>query len=72
MTKSIVWMLGSGSDWLVQPRLDVVFADVRDDVTLAIGSLARLEHARHHLAVAGQAGEGGVDLTEGEGPSRPK
>ena len=60
-------MLGSGSDRLVQPRLDVLFAGFADDVTLAVRALACFGRARDHLAVAGETGEGGIDLAEGEG-----
>ena len=60
--------VGFGSDGLVQPRLDVPSADIGDDVTLAIGPLACFGRTRDHLAIAGKAGEGGIDLPEGEGP----
>src|SRR5690348_1166981 len=50
-------------DRLGQPRVDLGRAQVGDDVALAIRALAGLL-ADHHLAVAGQPAEGGVDLAE--------
>ena len=67
MTNSSRLQGGSGSDRLVQPRLDLPFADIGDGVALAVGTLACFGRTLDHLAVAGKAGEGGIDLTEGKG-----
>jgi len=61
-----------GLDRLGEPRLDVGDSPLGDGVALAVGSRARLCLSAGHLAVAGQAGEGGVDLPERERLAPPE
>jgi hypothetical protein len=60
-----------GRDRLGQPGVDVGRAGLGDDVALAVGSVARLD-ADDHLAVAGQPGQGRVDLAERQRPTPPE
>jgi pimeloyl-ACP methyl ester carboxylesterase len=59
---------GFGSHGLGQPRFDVPFTDIGDDVAFAIGPQAGFGRTGDHLAIAGKTGEGGIDLPEGKGP----
>src|SRR5512133_3472930 len=61
--------MGLGLDGRPQPFLHLAGPQFGDRVALAVRTRPRLDLTRADLAVAGEPGEGGVDLTEGEGPT---
>src|SRR6266498_1787706 len=61
--------MGLGLDGRPQPLLHLPGPQLGDRVALAVRSRPRLDLTRADLAVAGEPGEGGVDLTEREGPA---
>ena len=56
-------------DRLPQPRLELGRALLGDHVALAVGPGAGLRFAHHHLAVAGQPAQRGVELPERQRPA---
>src|SRR6266536_1883457 len=61
--------MGLGLDGRPQPLLHLAGPQLGDRVALAVRSRPRRDLTRADLAVAGEPGEGGVDLTEREGPA---
>src|SRR6266487_5884850 len=61
--------MGLGLDGRPQPLLHLPGPQLGDGVARAVRTRPRLDLACADLAVAGEPGERGVDLAEGEGPA---